>query len=67
MECKPHHWIIETATAPTSRGVCKKCGERRVFNNFFGSPKDTGFVPDSLTVKMKRPRKGKRINIGNTI
>jgi len=28
-----HYWIIETASGPTSRGVCKICGEEREFQN----------------------------------
>jgi len=28
-----HYWVIEAADGPTSRGVCKFCGEARVFNN----------------------------------
>jgi hypothetical protein len=30
--CK-HHWIIEPASGPTSRGVCKLCGEVKLFDN----------------------------------
>ena len=30
--CK-HYWIIEGAKGPTSRGVCKYCGEEREFQN----------------------------------
>lgn len=28
-----HYWIIESAGGPTSRGVCKICGEEREFHN----------------------------------
>ena len=28
-----HHWIIETANGPTSRGVCQNCQESKLFNN----------------------------------
>jgi len=28
-----HYWVIETASGPTSRGVCKICGEEREFQN----------------------------------
>ncbi len=31
-----HHWIIETATGPASKGVCCFCGEEREFNNSIG-------------------------------
>ena len=29
-----HHWLIDMPSGPTSRGVCKFCGEERVFENF---------------------------------
>jgi len=28
-----HHWWIEEAAGPESRGVCKLCGEGRFFRN----------------------------------
>jgi len=28
-----HHWLIERATGPSSRGVCKFCTEEREFSN----------------------------------
>ena len=28
-----HYWVIESANGPTSRGVCKFCGEQREFRN----------------------------------
>jgi len=31
-----HHWIIESPTGPTSRGVCKYCGAEREFANYWG-------------------------------
>ena len=30
--CK-HHWLIEPPDGPTSKGVCKLCGEVKVFDN----------------------------------
>ena len=30
----PHHWIIEPANGPLSRGVCQKCWEVREFTNY---------------------------------
>lgn len=30
--CK-HHWLIEPASGPSSRAVCKLCGEVKVFDN----------------------------------
>lgn len=28
-----HHWIIETATGPRSKGKCQLCGEEKEFSN----------------------------------
>jgi hypothetical protein len=28
-----HHWIIETANGPSSRGVCQNCQESKLFSN----------------------------------
>ena len=28
-----HHWLIEPAIGPTSRGVCKLCGAEKEFSN----------------------------------
>ena len=28
-----HHWIIEAAMLPQSKGVCMACGEERLFRN----------------------------------
>ena len=28
-----HHWIIETADGPVSKGECQLCGENREFNS----------------------------------
>jgi hypothetical protein len=28
-----HHWIVEPADGPTSRGRCKRCGSERRFSN----------------------------------
>ncbi len=29
-----HYWLIETSAEPHSKGVCKLCGEERLFRNF---------------------------------
>ena len=34
-----HHWVIEPPTGPVSKGVCKKCGEEKEFDNI--CPLDT--------------------------
>ena len=31
-ECR-HYWMIESASGPSSRGVCKFCGAEREFHN----------------------------------
>lgn len=28
-----HHWLIEPPNGPTSKGVCKLCGEVKLFDN----------------------------------
>ncbi len=40
-ECR-HHWIIETADGPVSRGICKLCGAKKEFSNS---------LPDFTTVR----------------
>jgi len=30
-----HHWMVEMATGPSSRGVCKFCGAQRDFTSYF--------------------------------
>jgi len=29
-----HHWMIDPPIEPTSKGVCKHCGEEREFENY---------------------------------
>ena len=31
-QCR-HHWLIDSAGGPTSRGVCRLCGAERQFKN----------------------------------
>ena len=31
-----HHWRIDSPEGPTSRGVCKLCGEEKDFYNWLG-------------------------------
>ena len=41
-----HHWIIEMANGPISRGVCQKCSESREFkNSVFGIERDISDTP----------------------
>lgn len=28
-----HYWVIEAGTGPTSKGVCRSCGEEKWFSN----------------------------------
>ncbi len=55
-----HHWLIEPPSGPISKGVCKLCGEVKVFDNiladlmlsndnsaFFG-PDDVVGVEDAI-------------------
>jgi len=28
-----HHWIIDVAICPLSKGICKQCGEEKLFRN----------------------------------
>ena len=30
----PHQWIIDTPAGPSSKGVCRLCGEKREFLNY---------------------------------
>ena len=29
-----HYWLIESANAPTRKGICKLCGAEREFENY---------------------------------
>jgi hypothetical protein len=37
-----HHWVIEPANEPTSKGICKLCGCEREFVNFLKDLRSTG-------------------------
>ena len=37
-DCR-HHWVIDTADGPMSRGVCKYCQQVRDFENFVEADK----------------------------
>jgi hypothetical protein len=28
-----HYWVVETPNGPTSRGICRFCGEEKQFQN----------------------------------
>lgn len=36
-----HHWVIEEANGPRSRGRCKRCGASREFKNWL---EDSDFI-----------------------
>ena len=50
-----HHWLIETPEGPTSRGICRLCGEERVFENDFenysGNNNGQGFRATQTNVR----------------
>lgn len=48
---KCHHWIIESANGPTSRGVCKLCGVEKEFDNL--SP--DRWVEDDISAYFELP------------
>lgn len=40
-----HHWIIETPNGPTADGVCKLCGQRRLFRTY-----SDDYIRDDVTI-----------------
>ena len=32
-ECR-HYWIIDSPAGPASKGICRLCGEERLFQNY---------------------------------
>lgn len=53
--CK-HHWIIETATGPTSTGVCKLCGAVKEFQNYWHGSSWERDVPKSVEITVSVSR-----------
>lgn len=57
-----HHWIIEAAVLPLSRGMCKLCGEARVFRNHLGweeiKPIRSGSSMSEADESLNRLRRG---------
>lgn len=55
-----HHWIIEIPNGPKSNGICKKCGETRVYINTFSegvwtekrSPTTRTIRPDEIDLEL---------------
>jgi len=49
-----HHWIIEPPNGPVSKGVCKLCGEVKMFDNILAdlmlnNDSSVPFVPKRVT------------------
>lgn len=55
-ECR-HHWVIETAAGPVSRGVCKLCGAHKEFGNYL--PDCLGIEKDDYREWAESPRREK--------
>lgn len=34
-DCTAHHWVISIASSRESIGICKLCGEEKLFTNSF--------------------------------
>ena len=49
-----HHFLLEPPNGPTSKGVCKKCGLEREFNN----SESYSAYDDALTAKQKKASAG---------
>jgi len=49
-----HHWVIEEAKEPTSKGECKKCHEVKEFNNYVESRSEWAKSPKPFTQKQGR-------------
>jgi hypothetical protein len=45
----PHHWVIDEAAGPVSRGRCQVCGTQKEFNNY---------LPDCLANKDRETYEG---------
>ena len=46
-----HHWNIEPAEGPTSKGVCTYCGEERWFANYVADVGPWGTDKDGKSVQ----------------
>jgi hypothetical protein len=54
-----HHWLIEGGTTPTSKGVCKLCGQEKQFKNSYksGASGDKTQASEQGRPKRRRSRK----------
>ena len=57
-ECT-HHWVIDQPNGPTSRGVCKLCGEHSEFRN---SMPGTGWDRNNQTKRVDAKEPADRTN-----
>ena len=60
-----HFWEIETATGPTSRAVCRKCGKRDELHNRLAFKRIRGMVKPVAPEPIYKG-KGKRIMAHST-
>ena len=54
-----HHWVIEGAGGPTSKGMCRLCGAEKDFKNYLeGARWDNGATQDSgaIATSIARPK-----------
>jgi len=51
-----HHWVIEKARGPISRGTCRLCGEEKDFRNFsddfYWERETPAATPPTLKIKL---------------
>jgi hypothetical protein len=50
-----HWWMIEPATGPQSEGVCKRCGELKLFDNSIATMIEGTFGSKGPGSRKKRP------------
>jgi hypothetical protein len=54
-ECR-HHWVIDSAHGPTSRGFCRRCAATREFSNSCpGAVWESGALSDILRTSPASP------------
>jgi hypothetical protein len=51
-----HHWVFETPSGPTSKGVCKKCGKKQIAENHMETALMASF-------KMKSKKKNRKFDL----
>ena len=58
-QCR-HYWLIESSKGPTSKGVCKFCGMKRDFNNYWSE------TPPESDTRVSRTRTAEATNVGES-